>query len=434
MNSVAAEKTLVSTLLYDISRMESIQGRITKDDFFDDVCRQIFVLTEEHYFTKKPFNELAAVSLLPSISDEIVEIASAQPVGKETLVMLSDRIADSSRKRAQLAALEEAKQDLIAGRDPQLDKLTKIGSKRIHTHRSNEEIIERMEARIQNPVMDHGTGLSDLDRYLSLEPGNLIVIAARPSMGKTALVITIILHLLKKKEGSIFFSLEMPAEAIMMRAISNASREELSNIRRNRIVDRDGYMLAKDSLSGAKNFLLIDDALDEIQIYNIAISQIRANPSIKNVFIDHLTYISDSGGHQNTHLRIGAITKTMKRLAKEAGVKVWLLSQLSRSIESRANRRPQLSDMRESGSIEEDADVILGLYRESYYKVREEGGEEAPSNPVEISILKNRDGEVGTAHALFVGPIVKFLDKSAVPDNVTVVEYSDEPSVSMPVI
>jgi replicative DNA helicase len=197
MNSIASEKTLVSTLMYDISRMEAIQGRIVRDDFFDENCRKIFTMAEEHFFTRKPFNEISAASLAPAIANDIVEIASAQPVSKETLVVLADRIADSSQKRKQLAALEAAKQDLLEGRDIQMDKISSLSTNRAIVHRSNAEILTAMEDRIQNPVMDHGTGLTDLDHYLSLEPGNLIIIAARPSMGKTGLVISIILHLLK---------------------------------------------------------------------------------------------------------------------------------------------------------------------------------------------------------------------------------------------
>ena len=210
----------------------------------------------------------------------------------------------------------------------------------------------------------------------------------------------------------------------MMRSLANDSGETLNNIRNDRIVNYKKYKETREKLSDSKNFIIIDDAVDHTQLYNIVMTIVKNNPSVKNVFIDHLTYIKDPGGFQNTHIRIGDVTKTLKRLAKDAHVKVWLLSQLSRSIESRPNRRPQLSDMRESGSIEEDADVIIGIYRDSYYSCREEAKREDPINEVELLVLKNRDGEVGGAKTMFIGPQVKFTDSANKYEGVaTVTEY-----------
>jgi replicative DNA helicase len=388
-------------------------------------------------FSKKElFNELIASQRFPELNSELEEIVTIAPVSGDTLSMLADRVIAAHERRELIRKLEKLKEDAISGKDVDTSVLNETSTTRLDI-KPKQEIIKSMEERAQNLVRDHGTGIAELDSALNIEPGSLIVVAARPSMGKTVMAISTALHLAKKGEGTLFFSLEMSNEGIMARMLSSIANEPISNILRGQITNYEEYKNARNKILSMPIYLF-DESVDEVMLYNMASAFLRKNPTVKNVMIDHLTYIRERGGFQNKHLHISSVTKTLKRLAKEAGVKVWVLSQLSRSIESRANRRPQLSDMRESGSIEEDADVILGIYRESYYKVREEGGKELPSNPVEIGILKNRDGEAGTAHATFIGPIVKFTDTPAGEGyGATVVEYEyDESSggIEAPVI
>jgi len=441
MNTINAEKSICSSLMFKNADAEALLGVLLPDHFFDETCRSIYELALEAYLTRGPFSDAFVLSKIKNKEQEILDISFMSPVGRDTLVLLADNIISAYNNRSMLVKLEEVKKAVMEGRDYSLEDLKKNTVHAEVNIRGNKDIIKVMQSRIDNPVNDHGTGLEEVDRYLNLEPGNLIVIAARPSMGKTGLVATIIWHLLNNTEGSLFFSLEMPSEAIMMRMLANESGENLGDIRHNKIVDYSEYSKTIDRLSKSSDFVLIDDAMDHVGIYNTAMSLIRKRPNIKNIFIDHLTYIKDPGGYANNHLRIGDITKTLKRLAKELGVKVWLLSQLSRGIESRPNKRPQLSDMRESGSIEEDADVILGIYRESYYTSRETAERELPINEVEILVLKNRDGEVGGAKTMFVGPQVKFTDSGNGHHGAAeVVEYEyvesdiDTGSISMPAI
>ncbi len=432
MNTIPSERSICSTVMYNISIMESLIGKLQSDHFFDELCREVFDLAQTAYLTKSPFTDFYVISKIPTKEKEILEISVIQPVSKETLVMQADSIIRAFENRNMLHKIDEVKNAIMEGRDYSLDDLKSSTASPSARIRTNEDIINVMEDRINNPIQDHGIGLSEVDRYLNLEPGNLIVIAARPSMGKTGLTVTAIWHLLNKGEGSIFFSLEMPSEAIMMRMIANESGETLSAIRDGKLVDYNAYNGTKNKLKDSSNYVMIDESVDHVQIYNLGMSIVRKNPNIKNIFVDHLTYIKDPGGYQSTHIRIGEVTKTMKRLAKDAKIKVWLLSQLSRGIESRPNKRPQLSDMRESGSIEEDADVIMGIYRESYYTSREEATRENPINDVEILILKNRDGEVGGAKTTFIGPKVKFTDsKHTGAVEVVEYEYAEEGNIEI---
>lgn len=424
MNTIPSERTVCSSLLFKNGDMKVLYGTLLPEHFFDDTCREIYNLAQEAYISKDTLSDMELIRKMPKKETEIVEISLVTPVGPDTLVMISDNIIKAYENRSMLKKIEYVKSAIIEGRDYSLDDIKSNTGSPLSRVRSNRDILEVMQNRIDNPITDHGTGLSKVDRYLNLEPGNLIVVAARPSMGKTGLVATVAWHLLDKGEGSAFFSLEMPAEAIMLRMLANRSDNTISEIRHNKLSNYSSFIDTKERLQDAENFILMDESVDHIQIYNIGMSIVQKNPSIKNIFIDHLTYIKDSGGFQNTHIRIGEVTKTLKRLAKDAGIKVWVLSQLSRSIESRPNRRPQLSDMRESGAIEEDADIILGIYRESYYTSREEAVREKPVNEVEILILKNRDGEVGGAKTMFIGPNVKFSDSANGHDSAaTVVEY-----------
>jgi replicative DNA helicase len=431
MHTAPYERSIISTLMYDISRFGAIAGMVTPEHFFDELCAEIFTLAQSAYYQKDVFSDLIAMDQIPGRDEEIYAISSELPVSPETLIVHADIIIKASNNRKLLKRIEEFKADVIAGKDVSIDSITQDMHISHSKHRTNTEIIKSLEARLSDPSKDHGTGLRDLDKFLNLEHGNMIIVAARPSMGKTGFVTSVIWHLLKHKEGSIFFSLEMSSEGIAMRMIANESGEEMSAIRHGRLRDYERYNETKKKMSKAdKDLIVIDSPMTEIEIYNVAVNEIRKNPAIKNIFVDHLTYVSDSGGHKSKHLQIDAITKTMKRLAKDTGTKVWVLSQLSRAIESRPNRRPQLSDMRESGSIEEDADVIIGLYRDSYYATREDGGKEAPVNEIELIVLKNRDGEVGTAKSYFVGPNVKITDEPPYDGLAAeVVEYVPEDTI-----
>lgn len=433
MNTIPSEKSICTTVMFNIASIEAVFGNLIPEHFFDETCREIYSLALEAFLTKSPFSDAYVIKKLANKEKEILDISVISPVGRDTLILLGDNIIEAYKNRNLLVSLDQIKSAIMEGRDYSLDDLRSTGSLDATRFRPISEIIAKMEERINNPVMDHGTGLAELDRLLNLEPGNLIVVAARPSMGKTGFIATVMWHLLDKGEGSAFFSLEMPSESIMLRMLANKSGQSLNDIRSNRIQNYQAYADAKRILSDTDSFLITDLSVDHIQIYNIGMSAVKKNPNLKNIFIDHLTYIKDPGGYNSNHLRISDVTKTLKRLAKDAGVKVWLLSQLSRGIESRPNRRPQLSDMRESGSIEEDADIVLGLYRDSYYSSREEAIRENPVNEVEIIVLKNRDGEVGGTKSTFVGPIVKFTDSShGFQGAVEVVDYVDDEASSKP--
>ncbi len=423
ISNINFEKAIISTLLFDSRALHSIQEYISPSDFVDPMTHASLGVIETKVATGESINETILIHELPQYQDIIInDIVALPALDTKTLIDMAKQISNLAKRRRIIAVFSAAIEETKNGRPYDINELSSI-EQGINTHTSNSEVIAVMEDRIKNKKVSSKTGIKELDSFLTTSPGDTIVIAARPSMGKTSLVSTLIWSFLDQNEGSLFLSLEMASDKIMSRMISSRCGEPVSNINRNAIVDYAAYQAAITELKVTDLFEISDLSMDENQIEHFVKQRIRANPKIKHVFIDHLTFTKDSGKHKNEHLRIGAITKAFKNLAKELGLRIWELSQLSRAIENRPNKRPQLSDLRESGSIEENADVVIGIYNESYYTAREAGEKQPSISPVELGVLKFRDGPTNTAHATFNGPLVRFESAGYA---VEVVEYTSD--------
>jgi replicative DNA helicase len=258
-------------------------------------------------------------------------------------------------------------------------------------------IDKTMEARKRGEKVDVGvkTGFTDLDRQLGqISKSDLVIIAARPSMGKTAFAQSLMLSVSFLQQHPVLFqSAEMSKEKIGQRLVASLASINLRDIRDSDIKDKDWefFYKATEKLKASK--LLIDDRARP------SLSDIRKNCRIMKakygyvgaVFVDYLTLLKSPLSTDNNHLAVGAISKGLKAIAKEFDCPVFCLAQLSRSLESRKDRRPLMSDIRESGSIEEDADVIMFIYRDEYYDKNSKD-----QGIAEIIVAKARDGEVGT--------------------------------------
>ena len=427
------EQVVASTLLHNVMLTGKLLGVLNPGHFSDKVCREIYELATDAYIRKKPFTDHVALLALPAYSQEIVSITTQQAVSGGTLSLLAEGIIDSSARRTILVELERVKKDVESGGDYDLTVLSKtevLGQTAIP---SNGEIIDAMNERIANPIKDPGTGIRYLDHMLSLEPGDLVVLAGRPSMGKTGLVATVINHLLDSKEGSIFYSLEMPAMQIMMRMFANKSEESMNDIKNGKIRDFAKYKATEDFFRSTEMFTLIDDSLTALQIYNISMAEKAKKPWLKNIFIDHIDHVKSTEDNKRDDIRIGDDAKVFKKLAKDGNMKVWLLSQLNRGVENRPNKRPGPADLKNSGSLEELADELIFVYRDSYYKTKEDGTNEGPINEAELILGKNRNGPTGSAKTNFVGPIMKFTDEASGysgAEEVHVYEFAEDKNIS----
>lgn len=260
------------------------------------------------------------------------------------------------------------------------------------------------------------TGFKDLDRLTAgLQPSDLILIAARPSMGKTAFVLNISRNVaVKEKKAVAFFSLEMSKEQLVQRMLCAEAPIDAQRLRIGELQDNDWKNLVKaaERLSAAPIF--IDDTA------GITVAEMRAKArrlkiehDLQLVVIDYLQLMqgqSGSGRSENRQQEISEISRSLKGLARELSVPVIALSQLSRGVESRQSKKPMLSDLRESGSLEQDADIVAFLYREDYYNPETEN-----KNITEIIIAKHRNGPVDTVNLMFHKQFTKFSDLSKMP-------------------
>ncbi|WP_378955824.1 replicative DNA helicase [Pelosinus sp. sgz500959] len=261
------------------------------------------------------------------------------------------------------------------------------------------------------------TGFKDLDRLTSgLQPSDLILIAARPSMGKTAFVLNIAQHIgIKEKKAVAFFSLEMSKEQLVQRMLCAESTIDSQRLRIGELEANDWTKLVSgaDRLSAAPIFIDDTSGITVMEMRSKA-RRLKIEYDLQLIIIDYLQLMQGSSkgkGSENRQQEISEISRSLKGLAREIGVPVIALSQLSRSVESRQVKKPMLSDLRESGSLEQDADIVAFLYRDDYYNPDSE-----QKNITEVIIAKHRNGPVDTVQLFFHKQFTKFSDLSKLPE------------------
>ncbi|WIW70680.1 MULTISPECIES: replicative DNA helicase [Anaerosinus] len=256
------------------------------------------------------------------------------------------------------------------------------------------------------------TGFKDLDKLTSgLQPSDLILIAARPSMGKTAFTLNIASHVgIREKKAVAFFSLEMSKEQLVQRMICSEAPIDSQRLRVGDLEDRDWTKLigAADKLASSPIFIDDTPGITVMEMRSKA-RRLKIEHDLQLIIIDYLQLMQGSGskGSDNRQQEISEISRSLKALARELNVPVIALSQLSRSVESRQVKKPMLSDLRESGSLEQDADIVAFLYREDYYDPDTEN-----KNITDIIIAKHRNGPVDTVQLFFHKHFTKFCDLS----------------------
>ncbi len=290
--------------------------------------------------------------------------------------------------------------------------------------------IEKMKKMGNKHLIGETTGFEALDRRTTgFNAGDLIIIAARPAMGKTALVLNMALKNVEAGKGVIFFSLEMPAEQLMLRMLSAKTSIPLQNLRKGDLDDQQWTNLsgAFDDLNTKK--LFVDDGgsvnINQLRARVRKLAQNESN-NIKLVIIDYLQLMQGTG-NKDRHQEVSDISRGLKMLAREMKIPIIALSQLNRGLENRPDKRPMLSDLRESGAIEQDADIIMFVYRDDVYKERDEARKEKeakdkgedykskfinkPEEEAEVVIGKQRNGPIGTVKLNFQKALTRFVDK-----------------------
>ncbi|MFT5836271.1 MAG: replicative DNA helicase [Sulfurimonas sp.] len=443
--NLAFERSILSSIVFEPQQFDDLSSSLKKDDFYLPAHQDIFTAMTTLLQKDQPIDEEFIKKELIKIKkfDEqvMIEILSANPISNTKAYV--DEIKDKSLKRNLLTLTTEIKRVTVEEELPAAEVVDIVEKKLYEITQDNQtsdfkdspqmtydtmEYIKEMKARGNSVLVGVDTGFHELNKMTTgFGKGDLVIIAARPAMGKTSFILNTVNSLIMQGKGVAFFSLEMPAEQLMLRLLSVQTSIPLQQLRLGDMNDNQWSALngAIDKMNSAK--LFVDDQ------GSININQLRSklrklknqHPEIEIAVIDYLQ-IMQGVGNQDRHLQVSEISRGLKMLARELEMPVVALSQLNRGVESRNDKRPMLSDIRESGSIEQDADIILFVYRDDVYLYKEEkerekaakaeGKEfiseyvEKEEEDAEIIIGKQRNGPTGHVKLVFQKKLTRFID------------------------
>lgn len=432
-HSIEAERSVVGAMLMDRDAIMTSVEIISGNDFYQSAYGVIFDAMVELFNEGKPVDLVTLQDRLKekAVPEEIASLEFAKDLVMSALTSANVKyhaqiVADKSVLRRLIRLNEEIANTCYAGNEPLeeiLEKTEKSVFELLEKRNTGEFVpikqvvlnaLERIEkaSKSKGVVTGIPTGFIDLDYKLSgLQPSDLVLIAARPSMGKTAFVLNIAQYIAFKKEKSVaIFSLEMSKEQLVNRLFSLEAQVDAQKIRTGDMKDSDWEKLIEGAGIIGKSRLIIDDTP------GISISELRSKcrkykleQGMDVIIIDYLQLMTGSVGRsqESRQQEISEISRSLKGLARELNVPVVALSQLSRAVEGRPDKRPMLSDLRESGAIEQDADVVMFIYRDEYYNKDSEFKKQA-----EIIIAKQRNGPVGTVNLAWLGEYTKFANLS----------------------
>ena len=451
-NNIEAEQSIIGSILISNELFDEINMIVASKNFYDPMHQKIYAAMEKLIYSGMLANPITLKNYFDNekdslnIPDYLVKITKFSSAARQTieysklvydlyvkreLIKLSENIIDT----AKLNDLDQNAQTIIQNSEKSLFDLAERGSFGSSILKFDEAMkltIEMASNAYKNEegIVGVPTGLTDLDDKLGgLHKSDLIIIAGRPSMGKTALATNIAFHAAKniqeniKKSTVAFFSLEMSSEQLSTRILAEQSRIKSNDIRRGRISEEEFDKFIETSKNIAELPLYIDEtpAISVAALSNRA-RRIKRLYGLELIVVDYIQLMRASNFKEGRVQEISEITQGLKALAKELAVPVVALSQLSRAVEQRDDKKPLLSDLRESGSIEQDADVVMFVYRESYYlrakeprpATVEHAEWQAKMNEVshlaELIIGKQRHGPTGNITLEFEEMFTKFKD------------------------
>ena len=428
-HSMEAEQSVIGSMIMSKDAIVEASEMITGADFYQQQYGIVFEAMVELHDEGKAVDlitlqdRLREKELPPEISsmEFVRDLLSAVPT-YANVKYYAEIVAEKSMLRKLIKTTEEISNLCYLGKEKTQDIL-EVTEKKIFDlvqNRGSEEFvpirqvvlnaIEKIEkaSRTQGSVTGIPTGFIDLDYKMSgFQPSDLILVAARPSMGKTAFVLNIAQYMAFHNDvTTAIFSLEMSKEQLVNRLLALESKVDSQNIRTGNLEDEEWAKLIEGANIIGKSHLIIDDKP------GISISELRSKcrkykmeHNLGIIFIDYLQLMTGSGRSESRQQEISEISRSLKALARELNVPVVALSQLSRAVEQRPDHRPMLSDLRESGAIEQDADVVMFIYRDDYYNKDSEN-----KNIAEIIIAKQRNGPIGTVNLVWMPNYTKFVN------------------------
>jgi replicative DNA helicase len=432
-NSSEAEQSVLGALLLDNSAWERMADLVTDGDFYAYQHRLIFAAVGTLINASKPADVITVFDQLRSLGkaeeaggiEYLNKLAQYVP-SAANVRRYAEIVREKSILRKLITASDEIATNAFNPQGKEVPKLLDDAEQKIFQiaedgSRMNQgfvgmeklvvELLDRVEEMSANPndITGVPSGFYDFDRMTSgMQAGDLIVLAARPSMGKTSLAINIAEHVaLNEGLPVAVFSMEMGAAQLAVRVVGSIGRIDQSRLRTGKLQDEEWPRLT-EAIEKLRNVSLhIDESpgLTPSELRARARRLARAQGKLGLIVVDYLQLMSGSSGgsDENRATELGEISRGLKMLAKELQCPVIALSQLNRSVETRTDKRPMMSDLRESGAIEQDADVIMFIYRDDYYnKDSKEPG------VAEVIIAKQRNGPTGTLKLAFLKPLTKF--------------------------
>lgn len=433
-HSQEAEQAVIASVLIDSEKFHEIREVLIKEFFYNQQHMEIFKGFEELFEGKKTIDILTLKNHLES-NNKLVEIG-----GVEYLMELAEAIPSSEnaieyakivydkymmRETIKKATdiLNEAyesnsSQTLIENAQKEIFSLSEMMRSESFINWNNliadsyKELRVRM-SRKNKTITGLSTGFINLDKITAgLQKSDLIILAARPSVGKTAFSLNLARNVAMKNDANVaFFSLEMSAEQLLVRMLASESKIDIAKIKLGNLTEDELQFINNGYNELSKQKIFIDDTAG-IKIGDIKSKcrKLKLESGLDLVVIDYLQLITTNGGIESRQQEVSFISRELKSMSKELNVPVIALSQLSRGVEHRTDKRPMMSDIRESGSIEQDADIIMMLYRPEYYgsNLEEEEMMESYEGKTELSLVKHRNGETGILEFKFEKEINRF--------------------------
>ncbi len=439
-HSIEAEQSVLGGLMLDNRAWDNLADRITGEDFYREDHRLIFqaiadlcssnkacdfITLCEHLRHLGKLEEAGGVPYLGTLANDTPSAANVMAYAEivrersvlRTLIAAGGDIAELGFRpdgRGHSELIDVAEQKVFA-----------IRNKSQHAQGSYSmmpQLMDMVERRIDEMRTNPGglaglpTGFTDLDKLTTgLHPGDLVILAGRPAMGKTSFALNIAEHVaLYEKKGAAVFSMEMPADQLALRVLSSFARIDMGKLRSGELEDRDWDRLTSQGGLVREAPLYIDEtgALSPLELRARA-RRMKQRHDIQLIIVDYIQLMQVPGTKENRTNEISEISRSLKALAKELNLPVIALSQLNRGVEQRDNKRPRMSDLRESGGIEQDADIVAFVYRDEVYN------KESPDKgTAEIIIVKQRNGPLGTVKTAFFGQYTRF-------ENLATGGYSD---------
>lgn len=426
-SNLDAERSVLGAFLLHDEHVRSVTEILIAQDFYSIAHQTIYqamasliheqkridlVTVQDELIKQDQLQQVGGLAYLVSLQEDIPALGLVEQharIIKEKAV-LRDLIQSAAGIISSCYAQDEKNIDTVL--DLAEKKIFEISDKRVTQNFVQLDIWLKKTFQHLSDIKSHSKGITGipagykkLDQMTSgFQNGDLIILAARPSMGKTALALCIAEHAARAGTAIGFFSLEMAAEQLVLRLLSSESGIPHHSIRNATISSQEWLELTNIAAQLAEMKLFIDDSpMVTITEVRTKARKLKAQNNLQFLIVDYLQLLHSSKKHESRHQEVSDISRSLKALAKELNIPILALSQLSRAVDSRMDKRPMLSDLRESGAIEQDADLIMFLYRDVVYNAESE-------NPAlaELIVGKQRNGPTGTVYMDFVRELTKF--------------------------